>query len=664
MLLHISSATEIDTPYCGCETGHSCYTSTSKENSSFKASVSTGFFQLKEFNGSFLTAFLLLLGAYINFSDSILWFNGLLEVVFYTVAWLPVGYSVLSHAISKIRSGDVFTEFLLMSMASAGAFYIGEYPEGVAVMLFYTVGELFQGAAVRRARSNIQSLLDIRPDVARVFRDGVYELVHPEIVSPGDKIQLLAGERVPLDGLLLSDSTVMDASALTGESRPIDLSKHELVLSGMINHGAVIEISVTKDFEHSTVSRILTLVQEATTQKAKTELFIRRFARIYTPIVTILATLVVLIPYFFVESYVFNDWLYRGLVFLVISCPCALVISIPLGYFGGIGAASRYGILVKGGNYLDALLKVNTLVFDKTGTLTNGVFQVNQVLHNADCIENWELYSASLEMKSSHPIAKAIAKHAQLDSASAFEVKEILESGGEGITGDVCGKRVMVGNIEWLRSQGHFLAGEQLDEVTKSSMTAVGTVIDGQFCGVMLLGDTIKSAMSSVIGDLRNLGIKRVVMLSGDRNEVVAQVARSTGINEFFGQMLPHEKSEYISRLKSDPNVFVAFVGDGINDAPSLALADVGIAMGALGSDVAVETADVVLQNDHPKSIISAISIARKTRAVVWQNITMAMGVKVLVMVLGTMGIASLWEAVFADVGVALLAILNAVRIR
>ena len=379
---------------------------------------------------------------------------------------------------------------------------------------------------------------------------------------------------------------------------------------------------------------------------------------------TLLAALVVLIPYFIVESYVFNDWLYRGLVFLVISCPCALVISIPLGYFGGIGAASRHGILVKGGNYLDALLKVNTVVFDKTGTLTHGVFQVDRVIDMEAGVDDWHLYSASLEMKSSHPIAKAIVQHAKLDSKSVFEVEEILESGGKGISGFVRGKRVLVGNLAWLSEQGYSLSPNHLDEVEQTSMTAVGTVIDGQLCGVMLLGDTIKSGISKVISDLRDVGVGRVVMLSGDRNEVVGQVARESGISEFVGQMLPHEKSEYVSKLKTDPKAFVAFVGDGINDAPALALADVGIAMGALGSDVAVETADVVLQNDQPKSIVQAISIAKKTRAVVWQNITLAMGVKVLVMVLGTMGIATLWEAVFADVGVALLAILNAVRIR
>jgi Cd2+/Zn2+-exporting ATPase len=692
MILHIATVAANDTHSCGCESGTSWGNSKpGKENS---AELSQ-FFNRKDWFAPVLTAALLLLGSSFQYLYGFQWFEGFVLFSWYLAAWLPVGYPVLLHAVQKVKDGDVFTEFLLMSMASMGAFYIGEYPEGVAVMLFYAVGELFQGGAVRRARANIKALMDIRSDVAHVKRNGRVETVESRLVNIGDIIQVRRGERVPLDGELISSATTVDASALTGESVPLNLVGGDNILSGMVNSSDLIEIKVTRLFENSTVSRILKLVQESSSRKAKTELFIRKFARIYTPIVTLLAVLVITIPYFFVANYVFDDWLYRGLVFLVISCPCALVISIPLGYFGGIGAASRNGILVKGGNYLDALLKINTVVFDKTGTLTHGKFGIHSVESRTRDTETWMTLAASLENKSNHPIAKAIVDQAKITGLQLHEVTDVAEIAGKGLSGVVDGSKVHIGTFDWLKEEGfhvdfigsevqtlHLVNGNFVQRVRQSGdstffsvtkqalqgsstgLTEVGVVVDGSFEGIIYLADEIKKSSSQAISALRKTGIKQIIMLSGDHDDVVVRVSREVGITEYKSRLLPEQKADYLMGLKNESDTIFAFVGDGINDAPSIAMADVGIAMGALGSDAAVETADVVLQNDNPLSIVKAIEIARKTRAVVWQNISLAFGVKALVMVLGAMGMASLWEAVFADVGVALLAILNAVRIR
>lgn len=656
MILHLHHDADETVPSCGC-VSDACASDASDPGKPVKhLSINWN-----EYRGPLLTALMLVLGALAFHYRWFEIFNAWIVILFYGIAWMPVGYPVLKKALQLVSKGDVFTEFTLMSLASFGAFYIGEYPEGVAVLLFYTVGELFQEAAVRRARTNIKALLDVRPDTARWVNGNQTKMVHPEDVSVGDMIRVLSGERIPLDGVLVTDHAAMDASALTGESVPVSLQRGDEILSGMLNVSAVVDIRVTRDFRHSTVTRILELVQDASQRKAKTELFIRRFARVYTPMVTLFAAMVVILPMLWVDEYVFDDWLYRGLVFLVISCPCALVISIPLGYFGGIGAASHHGILVKGGNYLDALLKVNTIVFDKTGTLTQGKFQVEKLVQFPGATPNWVELAGEVERHSNHPIARAVSAHVDgldLGSASVIGIHEIP---GKGVRAEYNGHEIFVGSTVWLEDMGYHLPQQMEDSTGK---TTIGVVVKDVFCGLFVLGDRVRDGVVDAIQALRKQGIGRIVMLSGDQNEVVERVAHEVGITEYSGAMLPADKAAYLQDLKNEPGTVLAFVGDGINDAPSLALADVGIAMGGLGSDVAIETADIVLQNDHPKAIVKGLHIAGLTRNVVWQNIFLAMGVKVLVMVMGAMGVATLWEAVFADVGVALLAILNAIRIK
>ncbi len=610
-----------------------------------------------------ITLLLLLTGFWLKEFVQPVWFDGWIELLFYAIAFFPVGYPVMTQAWRRIRAGDVFTEFLLMSMASVGAFYIGEYAEGVAVMLFYTIGELFQGAAVRRARANIRSLLDLRPAYARVLRNNEYIEVSPNSVSVGETIRVLVGERVPLDGEIVSEKTVVDASALSGESRPVGKSRGEEVLSGMVIQDLVVEIKVTRDESHSALSRILELVQEAQTRKARTELFIRRFARVYTPMVTVLAAMVIGLPWFWDPAYNFDEWLYRGLVFLVISCPCALVISIPLGYFGGIGAASRHGVLVKGGNFLDALLEVDTVVFDKTGTLTHGVFEVDHVWQSGGARKDWLQRVLAVQRHSTHPIARAMVRHLEglgiVGEGEGVEVAEIGGSGVEGRFGD--GAVVRVGRVEWVGKRDGAEYGAGVDD---GSWSVAGVGVDGVLVAVFYLGDRMREGVSRDLEALRGRGISKLVVLSGDRESVVERVSREAGVDEWVGALLPGGKADYLADLRRHSKGKVAFVGDGINDAPSIAMADVGIAMGGLGSDAAIETADVVLQTDRLGALSDALGVARQTRNVVWQNIGLALGVKALVMILGAFGIATLWEAVFADVGVALLAILNAVRIR
>lgn len=606
-----------------------------------------------------ITCFIMLIAGII--ADNVLkpsFFSGWLRLTWYAIAYLLVGLTVALKGIKLVARGDIFTEFLLMTVATLGAFYIGEYPEGVAVMLFYTVGELFQDAAVNRAKRSIKTLLDIRPDTATVMIDGNYKEVSPTDVKVGDTIQVKVGEKVPLDGEMLSESSSFNTAALTGESKPSLFAKGETVLAGMINQQKVVELKVTKPFNESSLARILKMVQEATTRKAKTEQFIRKFARVYTPIVVFLAVGLTFIPYFFVENYVFNDWLYRALIFLVISCPCALVISIPLGYFGGIGAGSRNGILFKGSNFLDLMTKVNTVMMDKTGTLTKGVFKAQEVKSYDIPEDQWLPLAAALESKSSHPIAKAVVERAG-DRAKNITITDMEEIGGHGLKGKANGKEVLAGNVKLLEKFNIHVD----DEIKNITDTIVVVAVGNKLAGYITIADEIKEDSKQAVEDLHRRGIKSV-MLSGDKQAVVDKIARQLNIDNAYGNLLPEHKVEKVEEIKKDKNKIVAFAGDGINDAPVLALSDVGIAMGALGSDAAIETADVVIQTDQPSKIATAVKIGKATTKIVWQNIILAFSVKAIVLILGAGGIATMWEAVFADVGVALLAILNAVRIQ
>lgn len=587
-----------------------------------------------------------------------LWFKGLPRLSLYLLAYLFVGAVVIIHAIKEIVKGSVFTEYLLMSIATIGAFAIGEYPEAVAVMLFYAIGELFQNAAVNRAKRSIKALLDIRPDTAAVLRNNELIVIAPEQVEIGETIQLKPGEKVPLDGILLNPIGSYNTAALTGESVPRNILQGEQVLAGMVNLVKVTEIKVNRKFADSSLARILEMVQNATTRKAKTELFIRRFAKIYTPVVVFLAIALTLLPYFFVQQYVFTVWLYRALIFLVISCPCALVISIPLGYFGGIGAASRNGILFKGSNYLDLITKVNKIVMDKTGTLTKAVFKVQKIeaagINEIDLIQ----ITAALERNSTHPVAKAVIQYAG-NSEIEKKSSNVEEIAGHGLKGIVDGNDVLAGNLKLLKK---FNISYPV-EIENIISTIVVVAINEKYAGYITIADEIKEDAQQAVKDMHSLNIK-TVMLSGDKQSIVDEMAKQLGIDNAYGDLLPENKVEKVEQIKKDPKAIVAFVGDGINDAPVLALSDIGIAMGALGSDAAIETADVVIQTDHPSKIITAIKIGKATNKIVWQNIGLALGVKLIVMVLGAGGLATMWEAVFADVGVALLAILNAVRIQ
>jgi len=552
----------------------------------------------------------------------------------------------------------VFTEFFLMSIATIGAFIIGEYPEGVAVMLFYAVGELFQNAAVNRAKGNIKALLDVRPNEALVYRNNDYVSVSPETVEIGEKVQVRVGEKIPLDGILLSKKGSFNTAALTGESKPDTIAKGEKVFAGSINLDGVIEIETTKEFKDSSIARILDMVQNATARKSKTELFIRKFARIYTPIVVFLAIGVTFLPYFFVDDYVFRDWLYRALIFLVISCPCALVISIPLGYFGGLGAASKNGILFKGASFLDAMTKINTLVMDKTGTVTKGVFKIKVIKAIGWDESEFMKYLMAMEEQSTHPIAKAILEYK--DEGADYEASDVSEIAGKGLKGIVNGKTVLVGN-KALMTANNINILEETETIVES---IVLVSIDNTFAGYVVIADELKEDAKETITALHKVGINNIMMLSGDKDSITQQVARELNIEMAKGGLLPEDKLNEVEILKQNPANKIAFIGDGINDAPVLAASDVGIAMGGLGSDVAIETADVIIQTDQPSKVVKAIKISRSTRKIVWQNIILAFGVKVIVLILGAGGLATMWEAVFADVGVALLAILNAVRLQ
>lgn len=589
-----------------------------------------------------------------------------LEFVLFLIPYLIAGYDVLLKAARNIGNGQVFDENFLMTIATVGAFALVLFPdsqphmaEGAAVMLFYQVGELFQGYAVGKSRQSIADMMDIAPDFANVMRDGKLVQVDPYEIGVGDEIVVKPGERVPLDGTIVEGSTQLDTAALTGESVPRHVEEGAEVISGCVNMTGKITVKVSKPFEQSTVSRILELVESASEKKAQTENFITRFARYYTPIVTIGAlVLAVLPPLLFGQSW--SDWIERGLTFLVVSCPCALVISVPLSFFGGIGGASRLGILVKGGNYLEALSHTETVVFDKTGTLTNGSFNVVAVHPDAAAEVNPDLIlsiAAHAEAYSDHPIAVSV-KEAFTGEIDQSRIADVREEGGHGVRAVVDERVVLVGNDKLMREEG----------IAYHDCELTGTIlhvsIDGKYAGHIIIADVVKEDAAECIKRLHAAGVRKTVMLTGDRAEVAEAVAEKLGLDEYHGKLLPEDKVNQVERLLGETSEKgkLAFVGDGINDAPVLTRADIGIAMGAMGSDAAIEAADIVLMDDKPSKIASAICIARKTMRIVWQNIVFALGVKFAVLVLAAVGLATMWLAVFADVGVAILAILNAMR--
>lgn len=587
------------------------------------------------------------------------WFTGWLRTIFYVLAYAPVGFPVIKNAYKSIIKGDVFSEFFLMSIATIGAFFIAEYPEGVAVMLFYAVGEVFQTLAVTRAQANIKSLLDQRPDEVTVLQENNNpKTIKAETVNIGDIIQLKPGEKLALDGELISENGSFNTAALTGESKPDTKVKGDTVLAGMINLNTASQVKVTTAYTDSKLSKILELVQNATSQKAPTELFIRKFAKIYTPIVVFLAIGICFVPYFFIEDYVFRTWLYRALIFLVISCPCALVISIPLGYFGGIGAGSKNGILFKGSNFLDAIADIKNIVMDKTGTMTEGVFKVQEVNFKPEFNQEEILNIVNiLESNSTHPVATAIHEFVG-EVNHQLKLENVEEIAGHGLKATYEGKEILVGNFKLMDK-----FNIQYDtDPSKIVYTLIAVAFGGKYVGYLTIADNIKEDAKKSIDQLKVIGVK-ITMLSGDKNTVVQYVAEQLGITNAFGELLPEDKVNKVKEIKSR-NETVAFVGDGVNDAPVVALSDAGIAMGGLGSDATIETADIVIQDDKPSKIPMAIKIGKETKKIVWQNIILSFGVKVIVLILGAGGLATMWEAVFADVGVALLAILNAVRIQ
>ena len=630
---------------------------THKRNDAHNQSSAESIGKFKVYVPAIFSFVMLIIGIAMDYFD-VAFFKDWIRIVWYAVAYLPVGFPVIKEGWNSIKNGDFFTEFLLMSIATIGAFAIGEYPEGVAVMLFYAVGELFQSAAVKRAKGSIKALLDVRPNEALVYRNNNYVSVNPETVAIGEKVQVRVGEKIPLDGILLSEKGSFNTAALTGESKPDTIAKGEKVFAGSINLDGVIEIKTTKEFKDSSIARILDMVQNATARKSKTELFIRKFAKIYTPIVVFLAIALTFLPYFFVDDYVFSDWLYRALIFLVISCPCALVISIPLGYFGGLGAASKNGILFKGASYLDEMTKVNTVVMDKTGTVTKGVFKIKEIKAIGWKEPEFMKYLMAMEEQSTHPIAKAIMDYKA--DGEDFQASEVSEVAGKGLKGTVNGKTVLVGNKSLMISNNIEVPSET-DNIVES---IVMVSIEGKFAGYVIIADELKDDAHEAINQIRESGISKIIMLSGDKDSITQQVAKEMGVDWAKGGLLPEDKLKEVEKLMSENDGRVAFIGDGINDAPVLAVSDVGIAMGGLGSDVAIETADVIIQTDQPSKIAKAIKIGRSTRRIVYQNIALAFGVKAVVLVLGAGGLATMWEAVFADVGVALLAILNAVRLQ
>ena len=593
--------------------------------------------------------------------------NNLLRFIIFFVSYIVIGGDVLITAFKNIKKGQVFDENFLMSIATIGAFLIGEYPEAVAVMLFYQLGEFFQNMAVYKSKNSIVDLMNIKPDYANLKVNNSIEKVSPESVKIGDLIIVKPGEKVPLDGKIIEGNSTFDTSTLTGESIPRDIISGDEVLSGYINISSLITIKVSKPFYESTISKILDLVENATSKKSKTEQFITKFARYYTPSVVIIALIIAFIPPFIVQNTTFSEWFYRALVFLVISCPCALVISIPLGFFGGIGSASKHGILIKGANYLEALNNVDTIVMDKTGTLTKGIFKVTEINLSNNLKENFTKnkllkYVAHAESFSNHPIAKSIVNEYEKDGNIIDKniLTDFKEISGYGVKVKIEEDNIVVGNLQLMK-----LENILLDE-KESLGTTVYIGINGNYIGNILIADEIKEDSASAIINMKDNGIKNITMLTGDTKNIGESIAKKLNIDKVYAELLPHQKVEKLEDIFKENNNNknkIAFVGDGINDAPVLARADIGIAMGGLGSDAAIEAADIVIMNDEPSKIVTSIKIAKNTRKIVWQNITFTLIIKIIVLILGAGGIASIWEAVFADVGVALLAILNATRI-
>ena len=599
----------------------------------------------------------IIVAAVLFLAGSLLHLPELAEMAVFLVCYVVVGWDIVWKAITNILHGQVFDENFLMTIATIGALILGEHSEGVGVMLFYQVGEWFQSYAVSKSRKSIASLMDIRPDYANIERDGKLVQVDPDEVQIGETIVVKPGERIPLDGTILKGFSTLDTSALTGESMPREVEPGMEVISGCINQTGILNIQTTKEFGESTVAKILDLVENASDKKGRIENFITRFARYYTPVVVFAALALAILPPLITQQ-PFSTWIYRALTFLVISCPCALVISIPLSFFGGIGGASKLGVLIKGSNYLETLADVDTIVFDKTGTLTNGTFSVVAVHPEAGYTEQSLLEVVALaESFSDHPIAQSV-RDAYQGEVDPKRVSDSANDAGHGVTATIDGKHVVVGNAKMLGAAG----------VEAPDCEVVGTIlhvlVDGVYAGHIVIADTVKADAEQTIRDLHAAGINRTVMLTGDREEVAASVAKQLGLDEFHAQLLPGDKVERVEALLAAESGKgkLAFVGDGINDAPVLTRADVGIAMGAMGSDAAIEAADVVLMDDKPSNISRAIRVARKTMSIVWQNIIFALGIKLLILVLAALGIANMWLAVFGDVGVAIIAILNAMR--
>lgn len=597
-------------------------------------------------------------GAAIFGLATVLKFSNLIELFLYLASYVIVGGEVVLRAAKNIRRGEVFDENFLMGIATIGAFAIGNYPEGVAVMLFYQLGEIFQGIAVNRSRKSITALMDIRPDFANLKLDDELKKVSPEQISVGDIIVVKPGEKVPLDGKIVEGSSMVDTSALTGESVPRELGVGDNVLSGVINKNGLLTIEVEKEFGDSTVAKILDLVQNASSKKAPTENFITKFARYYTPVVVFSAVALAVIPPLVIKGASFSEWLYRALAFLVVSCPCALVVSIPLGFFGGIGGASRNGILVKGGNYLEALNNVEVVVFDKTGTLTKGVFKVTDVKPQSNFSKEQLIsYAAHAESYSNHPIATSIvsAYGKEIDKNAIENYEEIS---GHGIKVRAFGKEVFAGNHKLMNKEN--MPFDQIETIG----TVVHVAVDKEYAGYIVISDEVKEDSAKAIKTLKSIGVKKTVMLTGDNKTVGTRVASELALDEVHAELLPDQKVEKVESLdrEKSPKGKLIFVGDGINDAPVLARADIGIAMGGVGSDAAIEAADVVIMTDEPSKIATAIKIAKKTRTIVMQNIIFALGIKAILLVLVALGLGTMWEAVFGDVGVTLLAVLNSMR--
>lgn len=581
--------------------------------------------------------------------------NTILELSLFVASYFIVGTDILIRAGKNIVRGQVFDENFLMALATIGAFLVGQYPEAVAVMLFYQIGELLQDLAVNRSRKSIKSLMDIRPDYANLKTDGDIRRVNPVDVHIGDIIIVKPGEKVPLDGIVVSGSSMVDTSNITGETVPRTAKVGDEVLSGFVNNSGLLTMEVSKEYGESTVSKILDLVENASSKKAPTENFITKFARYYTPIVVISAIVIAFIPPLFIGSNL-KDWVYRALIFLVISCPCALVISVPLGFFGGIGGASKSGILVKGGNYLEGLNEVDTIVFDKTGTLTKGVFRVTDIESMAGDKEDVLKVAAYAESFSNHPIGKSIVD-AYGKEIDREEVENYKEVSGKGVKAKIFGDDVLVGNYRLFQD-------ENIDITKKDT---IGTIVyvakNGDYVGNITISDEIKDDSREAIKELKNLGIKNTIMLTGDNKQIAHKVGKTLEVDEVYGELLPQDKVKIIEKIMKDKKEGkVAFVGDGVNDAPVLARADIGIAMGGLGSDAAIEASDIVIMTDEPTKLITGIKIAKRTNRIVTQNIIFALGVKLIVLILGAFGVATMWQAVFADVGVSVIAVLNSTR--